>query len=276
MLSQVNYYLYNMDTLYTQNNTNLAQTMQQMASGKKFQTPSEDSVAYFRTQSLNEQNSQYSTIKSNLGEWQNAMNIASTASGEVYTKLLRMKDLTNGYASADATTQAAYTTQYNQLNADITQIVGQTSYNGNSLLNVASGGNGIAKVDLVPNATADTQRLVIDPGEAVKAADLTALTPGGGVKISAMTAAVNTAIGDTQSYITNVGGYQASITSHANITDSIMSNTQSSSDLLSNIDDAQEMVDYTQESIRQQASAAMISQANLAQKNVLMLYQFGH
>ena len=272
MVSNINYYLYNLPNFYDQNAIALGQTLMRLVSGKKIQSPSDDVATYYRIQDLNNQYSQYQDIKQNLTEWQSAMEVASTSGGELYNKLLRMKDLSALYDSADSETQARYTAEYNQLKADVSTIISTTSWGSTSLLNSTTS---LKKIDLVPDATDDTQRLDINPGEAITAAHLTALTPEAGEDIGDVSNHIQDAISDVQTFTAKVSGYLSALQSHINISSTIMTNTQSFNSLLANTNDAEEMLNYTSQSIRQQAALAMLSQGYLAQKSIIALYQFG-
>jgi flagellin len=272
MSSNINFYLYSMSGIYNRNSYNLGETLLKLSSGKKFQNPADDVTNYFRSKELDNQYSQYENIKQNLVEWQGALNSASTAGGEVYTKLQRMKDLSTLYPGADAPTKASYTSEFDQLRSDVGQIIDLTNYGAVGLMDSATS---LTKIDLVPDATGDTQRLDINPGETITAAHITALTPGGGETIGDIGSHIDDAIADIQGYSAKVGAYLSGIQSHVNISESVMSNTKSVSSLLSDTDDAEEMMNFTKQEIRQQAAIAMISQANMVQRSVLSLYQFG-
>lgn len=269
MVSSINYALASLPNLYDQNNNNLAVTLQQLESGKNFQTPSDDMTDYFRSEDLNSQYNEYSDIKTNLTEWQGVMNTASTAAGEVYNDLQTMKQLSDGYATANATTQAADNAQYSTLAQNIGNLLDSTQYGGTSLL--WNQGN-IASINLVPGSTDPSQSLTINLGQVVQAQNYYALYTAPNLTAAGTT--INAALADVQGFIGKVSAYQAGIQSNLNITNSTMQNLQSFSSTLTNIDAAQVMTTYTQQEILQQAGAAILSQANLDQKNVLQLYQF--
>jgi flagellin len=205
------------------------------------------------------------------------MSTASTAAGEVYSDLQKMQELSQGYASADAGTQASSTTEYKTLYTDIANILLSTTDNGLELLwNQAA--TPLTTIDLTPNAT-QNQQLDITLGQAIGTygdggAKYAALNPGAGQNIGDMGSAISGALTDVQSFIGKVSGYQTAIQSHLNITAASMTNLQSFSSTLTDIDQAQVTQTYTQQEIMQQAGAAMLAQANLDQRNVLLLYQF--
>jgi flagellin len=271
MVSSLNYALASLPNIYDQNNANLGATLQQLESGKNFQSPSDDMVDYFRSQDLNTQYDEYSNIKKNLTEWQGVMSTTSTAAGEVYNDLQSMKQLTDGYATADAPTQAADTAQYNALSNNIGSLLDSTQYGGTSLL---WNQGALTSINLVPGSNSNSQSLTIGLGQVIQAANYYGLSIGGGQNVGNMGNAVNAALADAQGFIGKVSAYQAGIQSNLNITNSTMQNLQSFSSTLTNIDAAQVMTTYTQQEILQQAGAAILSQANMDQRNVLMLYQF--
>jgi flagellin len=128
-------------------------------------------------------------------------------------------------------------------------------------------------VDLIPDAAADgSQSMLIAPGKAIADADLTALTPGGGENIGDVGNHITAAITDVKTFLGNVSAYSVGLQSHLNITDSIMQNTQSAKSSITDTDQVQEMMNFTQQDILNQASMAMIAQANMSQRSILYLY----
>jgi flagellin len=273
MVSSINFYLLGLADTYNQNNVNLGKTLLRLASGKKMQSPSDDLTGYFRSQNLKTQYEQYDRIKPDMEEWKNVMEIASTAGGEVYNALDRMKQLSLLYDSGDTATKAQYTAEYNHLLSDLTTTVNNTFYDG---VNLLKGTATLKKVDLVPNPLDDTQRLVINPGAAVSAADISALTPDAAATpaedIGDVQNHLDAAMADVKTFLGNINAYSTGLQSHINITNSIMQNTQSVASSITDIDQIQEMLTYTQEDIRSQTSLAMIAQANVSQRSVLLLY----
>ncbi len=271
MVSNINYYLYSLPELWDQNNLNLAASLQKLESGKNFQNPSEDVTDYFRSQDLNMQYDDYTSVKSNLTEWQGVLNTASTAAGEIYNDLSTMQELSKAYPTADPATAAADTAKYNSLYQNIGSIMNSTEYGGTPLLTSQTP---LASINLVPNSTDPTQSLSINLGQIMSASDYSNLAPGAGQNIGDMGAALGTAQTDAQGFIGNLSGYQTGIQSNLNITNATMQNLQSFSSTLTNVDQAQELTNYTQLEILQQAGAAMLSQANVDQRSVLLMYQF--
>ncbi len=282
MVSSINYYLFSLADIYNQNSLNLSKTLQRLASGKKFQTPSDDLSNYFRSESLDQQYQKYERIRPDMQEWKGVMDLASTAGGEVYNGLERLQQLSSLYDAADTSTKAAYTAEYNQILSDITKTVNTTYYGSTSLLNQSNAAPAdpddpyprLKAIDLVPDPTGDTQRMLIAPGEAITSGHITALTPntGGGEDIGDVGDHLTAAITDVKTFLANVSAYSTGLQSHLNITDSIMQNTQSVKSSITDIDEIQEMISFTQEDIRSQTSLAMIAQANMSQRSMLYLY----
>jgi flagellin len=269
MVSQISNSLYSIAGIYNQNNINLSQTLQRLASGKNFQSPSDDIIDYFRSQDLQQQYKKYNDIKPDMQEWQGAMDTASTGAVEVNSGLERMQELSKLYKSADASTQAAYTSEYDNILSDLNTTIATTYQNGTSLLDSTTT---LKKIDIVPDPVDDTQRLLINPGEAVTAAHIAALTPGNGENIGDVGDHISDALADIKTFQGNISAYSTELQSHLNITDSIMQNTKSANSSITDIDQMQEMINYTQEDIRSQTSIAMMAQANVSQRALLYLY----
>jgi flagellin len=187
-----------------------------------------------------------------------------------------MQSLSQGYASADSQTQASSTSQYDVLAQDIMNIVGSATYQGKSLL--WSQGP-LTTINLTPDSNNALGQLSVNLGQIIGPVgdNYTAWENLGtqhGQTIADVGPAITTAISDAQAFISSVGAYQSAIQSHLNVTNSTMQNLQSFNSTLTNIDTAQVMTTYTQQEILQQAGAAILSQANMDQRNVLLLYQF--
>jgi len=269
MVSSINSSAYSLAGIYNQNNSALSQTLLRLASGKNFQSPSDDLIGYFRSQDLEQQYQKYNQIKPDMQEWKTGLDTAATAGEEVNSSLQRMQELSKLYPTADASAQASYTAEYNAIVSDLTSTISNTAFDGFKLLNSTTT---IKKIDITPDATTDAQRLLINPGEAITAAHLTALTPGAGQNVGTMGAAITDATTDVGMFQGNIAAYAAGLQSHLNITDSIMQNTQSVKASITDIDQVKEMLTYTQEDIRSQISMAMMAQANVSQRSMLYLY----
>ena len=269
MISSINYYLLGLSDIYNQNSLNLAKTLVRLASGKNFQTPADDLSGYFRSQALEQQYQQYERIRPEMQEWKGVMDLAAVAGGEVYNSLERMEELSELYDDADASSQAAYTAEYNQLLSDLAKTVNTTYYGSTSLLNSTTT---LKKIDLVPDPADDSQRMLIEPDEAITAAHIAALTPEGGENIGDVGDHITDAITDVKTFLGNVSAFSTGLQAHLNITDSIMQNTQSAQSTITDIDQIQEMITLTQRDIQSQASLAMIAQANMSQRAMLYLY----
>jgi flagellin len=282
MVSSINYYLSGLADIYNQNSLSLSKTLMRLASGKNFQTPSDDLSNYFRSQNLDQQYRKYERIRPDMQEWKGVMDLASTAGGEVYNSLERMQELSSLYDAADAPTKATYTAEYNQILSDLTKTVNTTYYGSTSLLNQSNTPPVVPTdpyprlkaIDLVPDPANDTQRMLIAPGEAVTAAHILELTPDALLSedIGDVGSHITAAITDVKTFLGNVSAYSTGLQSHLNITASIMQNTQSVKSSITDIDQIQEMIAFTQQDIRSQTSLAMIAQANMSQRSMLYLY----
>jgi len=279
MVSSINIFLSGLSDIYHQNSLNLAQTLTKLASGKNFQTPSDDLAGYFRSETLQQQYDKYERIRPDMQEWKGVMEIAAIAGREVYNQLDRLQELSDLYDNADASAQAAYTAEYNQILTDLDETVNNTYFSGISLLNQSNAPSSdpddplprIKAIDLVPEPGSDSQRMLIAPGEAVTGDHIDDLDLGAN-NVGDMGAAITAAMTDVQTFLGNISAYSTGLQSHLNITDSIMQNTQSAKSSITDIDQAQEMITYTQQDILAQASMAIIAQANMSQRSILYLY----
>jgi flagellin len=260
---------------YNQNGYDLSKTLQRLSSGKKFQTPADDIGNYMRAKDLQSQADGYNPILTNLSEWKGAMDIASTAAGEISNTLQRLKELvTLSQQSTDSNQKDAYQGEFSQLVNNVDKIVQSTYYEGAYLLNNTAGTTQ-ATVYLNPDTSLNNTLDINLP----VAVDLAAVTNLQSVNIGStapnyVNAAqyVADATAGNNTFIAAASGYTTTLNSLYNIATTTQTNTLSAVSIISGIDDAAEMVKYTMQSVHQQTATAMLAQANLFSQGVLALY----
>ncbi|MBD3421014.1 MAG: hypothetical protein GF398_12915 [Chitinivibrionales bacterium] len=270
---------YRISTFLMQNKRDIGRTLLRMSTGKKVNTPADNPANYVRAQDLRLRYTGYENVKTELQEWESALNIASDSSGEVLDSLNRMQELIY-LAAQDSATSAeldAYQNEFYTLATSMESLVDNTNYEGTSLMNNAGT---IASISLEPGSS--TYALDLAPGVAVDSGAMDDLTTPASHALNltdterdAAQTDVTAALEDIKSYIGQIAGLQSSVQSQIRVAESTIENTKASESVLMDINEAEEMVTYTEQDIQQQAAMAMLSQANMSRKSVLMLYGFG-
>ncbi len=275
--------MYKLSSLYQQNNQSLAGSYQRLATGKKFQSPSDDLVGFIRSANYKTQERDYANIKTNLTTWSGGLEVASTASGDAYKEISRLNDLVNlSNQTTDHSLQDAYNSEFQQHVTTLQNIVNTTVFQGKALLKPATDGSEVISFNLNPDASATmsidmritkgvgtyyaTTADIITPLQAVD------ISSAGTRDIAGATTAVATATSWGQGVMSKASGYVNSMQSQANVLDTIVQNIKSVDSSISDINDAEEMTAYTSADIRSQSITAMIAQANISRRSILALF----
>jgi flagellin len=258
MLGGVNAVTQQLSAIYAANNQQLAEVLQRIASGKKIGTPSDDFAGYARAQHLGIAVEQYQKVKQSLTEAKAVADVAATAGNSIYDDLTRMKELAQLWVGALPDDKNVYAAEFNGLKAAIATTISNSTYEGKHV--VASG--------TAISVAADPQgagHFTVDFG----ANDIpTAST----LYISNGTPAVQTQLNTTTLYVVKADSFSEHASRQINTTDTIVQSKKAVISLITNIDEAEELSNQTELSIRQQATVAMIAQANSLQGIVARLY----
>jgi flagellin-like hook-associated protein FlgL len=261
MLGGINSVTGQLASIYNSNNSLLAETLSRIASGKKINRPSDDFTGYARSQNIEQDIGAYARVKENLTEAIAVADIASSAGNSIYQDITRMKELTelyqaNGVSDDD---KAAYAAEFEALKTSVADTIGQTYYNGSQL--VASGSS--ISVALDPEGNGN---FVID-------FDAGDIPDASGLYISSGSTALQDELDTATLYVVKAESYSDHATRQMDMTDTIIQSKKSVVSLITDIDDAEELSNSINLQIRQQATVAMMAQANAAQAGIISLYR---
>ncbi|WP_018411175.1 flagellin N-terminal helical domain-containing protein [Methyloversatilis thermotolerans] len=213
---------------------------------------------------------------------QNGISMMQTAEGaftEITNILLRMKDLAtearNGASNADDKT--AMNAEYQQLGSEIGNILNNTKFGGQALLNGAGSLQAGAITYQIGAAAAETMSVDVSTDLAALVTDLT--TPA---TLGDLTTAANagTAIGDIEGWINDVGGVRAQLGAASNRLDHVYNNlanmktnTEQARGRIMDVDYASETANMTSKQMLMQASTAMLKQSSSMSQLVMSLIQ---
>lgn len=250
----------------------LGSAMERLSTGKRINSAKDDAAGLAIASSMT---AQIRGMGQGIRNANDGISLAQTADGalnEVTNMLQRVRELATQSASGtykDATDRNYMQNEVDQLTAQIGQVITNSKFNGVALFD---GSTAAVKIQTGANA-ADTVDL--------KMTNLTTLAASGGAagsyNVSTATAA-NTVLTTLDTELNSISGARATLGAGQSRLDSVVNNLTSNvtnlSDARSRIEDA----DYSAETtamakaqILNQASTAMIAQANQSQQNVLSL-----
>ena len=273
----------NLFSLNAQRNLNKSQaslstSMQRLSSGLRINSAADDAAGLAISERMNSQVRGMNVAIRNAND---GISLAQTADGalaSVGDSLQRMRELavqaqnsTNSGSDKDSLNQ-----EFQQLGAEITRVLGGTSFNGAAIL----GGSAGALTFQVGANTTTNDSITITTTNMTADASITAVT---GAKIDstvASGAALNTVINNIDGAINDVNSQRAIFGASQNRFNAVVSNLQSSVEnqsaarsRITDADFAAETANMSGSQILQQAGTAMVAQANSLPQSVLKLLQ---
>ena len=253
-------------------NKSMETSMARLSSGKRINTGSDDAAGLFITKRMSTEIQGLNQAVRNASDAQAFLQTAEGALEEVHTILLRIRELavqsSNGtYTAQDRTALQAEVTD---LQSEITRISTDTTWNN---LNMIQGSNSTGITFQI--GADNTQTMTVS----IASISLGSALSLGGSSISSATNAMNyiSTVDAAISIIsTNRGTYAAAI----NRLDHAVANMQNVATNLSAAKGRVEDADFAAETsnlarvqVLQQASMAMLAQANASKQNILSLFQ---
>ncbi|WP_127532075.1 flagellin N-terminal helical domain-containing protein [Paenibacillus kobensis] len=252
------------------NNIQQGKSSEKLSSGYRINRAADDAAGLSISEKMR---SQIKSLNQGARNAQDGISLVQTAEGamtEVSDMLTRMKELTVQAANGtyNASDVAAMNKEYTSLQNAMTNIAETTKFNGITLLDGSTSsitiqiGGAAAESVLV-----DFTNINVKPGGGALGlgATLSAATAG------AEMAAVDTAIGKVNDYRSTLGAFQNQLEHSYNNLGATAENLQAAESRVRDTDMAAEMMKYTKFNILQQASTAMLAQANQAPQGVLQL-----
>ncbi len=267
------------------------QAMERLSTGKRINGAKDDAAGLAIATTMT---SQIKGMSQGVRNANDGISLAQTAEGalnEVTNMLQRVRELavqskSQTYQQSD---RDAMQSEVGNLNAQISDVLNNTKFNGNAVFSVvattpATDGSDDKKFSIQTGAnTTDTVDVVSKAFDGSKLFDATSGTSydstqtGQALDVSSDTAA-STTITNVDSALANVNSTRATLGAGQNRLESAVNNLN---DNITNLSDARSRIqdtDYSAETtamakaqILSQASTAMIAQANQSQQNVLTL-----
>jgi len=253
--------------LSTTQNT-LATAVQRLSSGLRVNSAKDDAAGLAIAERMNTQIRGMNVAIRNANDGISLAQTAEGALGQITEMAQRMREL--AVQSRNATNTAADRTnldaEYQQLAAEITRTIANTSFNGQAIL--SAGGTQDFQVGA---GTTANDRI------SITTTTLTGVFTAGNILT---TAAVDTAMGAIDTLLTTATSHRATYGAAQNRFESVISNLQVSAESqtaarsrIMDADFAAETAAMTRAQVLQQAGTAMLAQANQMPNTVLQLLQ---
>lgn len=252
-------------SVYAETTRALSDALTRIASGKKFQSASEDLLGFIRSRNLTVAIGGYERVRENLTEFKSYSTAAVEASSSMYESLTSMKELARQYTgTSDIDLQAEYRADFNALKKQVTTALDNTYVDG---VKLTASGSDIKAVDLDPDGTGTLTMNFTDiaSNSDVNAIDITDTTNA--------QSAVQNEISSMLTYLSEAKAYDSIATQQLNHTETVIATKQAVVSLITDIDDAQETSKVLDLSVRQQAGVAMLAQGNIVQNALSKLYE---
>lgn len=250
------------------NTSNLAKSMERLSSGYRINRAGDDAAGLQISENLRAQIRGSKVALNNVQDGMNVLNIADGALQSITNNLQRMRELSvqaanDTYGTAERT---AIDAEMDQLALEITRVSDATEFNGVFLLNNSTPN---FTIQLGPESAAATNSLNVGALGVFGDVDATALGVNA-LNVTTTTLAqasinsIDVALGTVNSRRGTIGAVSNRLDSTAQNLMVSIENMSSTESRIRNVDVASESAELVRHQILQQASAAMLAQANQA------------
>jgi len=254
-------------------------SMHRLSTGKRINSAADDAAGH---QIANRLTAEIQGLKQAIRNAADAQALMGTAEGaieEIQLMLLRMRELAvqSSNSTNSAADRASLELESAQLDAEITRIANNTTYAGINLLDDSFSG--------AESVNTRTYQIGADSGQTIELSipELTTtaatISYSVGCSIATFTGA-QTAITTLDGAISMVAAVRANIASKMNRLDhtianldNVVTNISQAKGRIVDADFATETANLARTQVLQQASMAMLSQANASKQNILSLFQ---
>ncbi|MBN1128827.1 MAG: hypothetical protein JXA71_07565 [Chitinispirillaceae bacterium] len=249
-----------LSNIYSSNNSALAASMGKIATGKRVMNPGDDFASWIRASGLNTDVTGYKNIKQDLQDAKALTDYGKGVGNTIVEDLTRMKELVDLYGqTADADKQAAYTAEYDTIVDRIAAAKDNSYYDTTAVY-----------------ATGSLKSVGINTENASQVIDVTTTAVGNEVAVNDITTAtvesIQNEINNANTYVAEMESFSTVIDRNIKLTDTIISSKNATISALVDVDEVEELAKVTNLQVRQAASVAMMSQANVSQAGLARLF----
>jgi flagellin len=250
-------------------NAKLSKEEEQLATGEKINSAGDNPASWEIGTTLQATANGLSQALANVSDGQSLLGIAQGGQQEILNILEQMQTETTQAANGTlgSTQLSAINTQLGDQATEIGTIVGQTKYNGMSLL------DGTFSASLqVGAATTDTMPVSIAQNHSAASLGVASLDVSSPSGASTALAAVQSAIGLVNASMGAVGSASNQLGFESDLLSTMITNTDAAKSSIMDADVAQVQMQVSQLQILQQTSVAALTQANNAPSALLKLF----
>ena len=251
------------------NQTNGNKSMEKLSSGLRINRAADDAAGLSISEKMRGQIRGLNQASSNA---QDGISLIQTAEGglsETHSILQRMRELSVQGANDTNETQDrdAIKAELDQLSDEIDRISSDTQFNGRNVL------GSTATVNLQVGANSG-QKIEIGLKKLDSAAlSLSTISVASNSAANTLTDSIDVAIKEVSTHRSSLGALQNRLEHTISNLDNTSENLTSAESRIRDVDMAKEMMEYSKNNILQQASQAMLAQANQKPQQVLQLLQ---
>ena len=232
-----------------------------IATGKEINKPSDDFVGFTRAAGINTKIDAYKRVNANLTELREPAKLASDVGNSIFEDLTKMKKLAEKYASeTDTDAKATLDTEFTNLGVNIKNTIDTNKYGTTQVYAAGT----LKEANINP----DDAKLSITFAAGDVIADLSSWTLSGGKTATD----VQDELKKATSFTIKAEGYLTQVDRQIKMNENIISNKESTYSALTDLDEVKALTKATDLQVRQQASIAMIAQANNMAGSVARLY----
>jgi flagellin-like hook-associated protein FlgL len=248
----------------------LQKTEAHLATGKSVNTPSDNAVSYYASQSFLQRANDLSGLKDNLSSSLTTLNSTTDSLSSVSQVVQQLQGITaQALGTTDVTQRAGLASQFNSLLPQLDDLVQDATFNGTNLLNGSSANLSVslntdnASGLSVTGVDATANGLGITPvtNNFASTSDITSTN-------SQLTGALST----LRSTTANFGNNATLIQTNQDFTSNLISNLQSASDNLTQADPDQEAANLLAQQAQTQLSTASLNISGQTKEAVLKLF----
>jgi flagellin len=258
----------------TLNSRKFAESLKKLSSGYRINSAKDDASGLAVANKFRADIAALRVAHQNAAEAQSMLQVADGAYSKIYDILVRMKELAT-QAASDQTVQSQLTSEFINLQSEITRIAQSTKYNTTVLINggsIATDGltfqigqtNGSEFQLNIKLATADASALGVDVNQ---------ISIDSAASARAAMDAIDTAITSINQFMSQIGANQNRLQYTMENLEVSIENFSASESTIRDVDMAEEVTNFTKLQILQQSGIAMLAQANMAPQQVLRLLQ---
>ena len=255
-------------------NKSMETSMERLSTGKRINSAMDDAAGLQISNRLTAEIQGLNMAVRNAADAQSMLATAEGASAEIHTILLRMRELAvqSSNGTMGAGDRAAVSSEFTALEAEINRIANNTTWAGEELLDgtfsVINVGRFQVGADAAETITHRIERLNTTAIGIVAAIDMTTFT-----KAQSAITALDTSISQVGTEREQLGAVMNRLDHTIANLQQVSTNLSQSKGRIVDADFAAETSNLARTQVLQQASMAMLAQANASKQNILSLFQ---